>query len=191
MKKNNKGFTLIELLAVIVILAVLILVAMPAVTTLMERSRKGAFVTEAEQFAKGLQTAYTDSLISGTFTNSGTKSKATSSDGKYTYFCMSVAELMKGYVDKSGTGYSGIVEAFIPTSTGDSNAKAVYIVSMTNGQYVSNAVSLTMLGNNSYAEGNGLGQVGGGTTVNNTTCKTTNADVTTQITAYTNASVFS
>ena len=34
-KVNNKGFTLIELLAVIVILAILIMVAMPAVTSLM------------------------------------------------------------------------------------------------------------------------------------------------------------
>ena len=39
---NKKGFTLVELLAVIVILAVLALVAMPNVTRLMNDSRKNA-----------------------------------------------------------------------------------------------------------------------------------------------------
>ena len=44
-KLNRNGFTLVELLAVIVILAVLALVAMPNVTRLMNDSRKNAFIT--------------------------------------------------------------------------------------------------------------------------------------------------
>ena len=62
---NKKGFTLVELLAVIVILAVLALVAMPNVTRLMNDSRKNAFITEVENFVTYAQTSYTNSQISG------------------------------------------------------------------------------------------------------------------------------
>ena len=45
--KNKKGFTLIELLAVIVILALLVAVAIPAVTKYLNTSRKGVFADNA------------------------------------------------------------------------------------------------------------------------------------------------
>ena len=45
--KNNKGFTLIELLAVIVILAILVAVAVPAVTRYLDTARKGTFASNA------------------------------------------------------------------------------------------------------------------------------------------------
>ena len=46
--KNNKGFTLIELLAVIVILAILVAVAVPAVTRYLNTARKGTFASNAQ-----------------------------------------------------------------------------------------------------------------------------------------------
>ena len=63
---NKKGFTLMELLAVIVILSVLILLAMPAVLRLMENARKNAFITEANSIIKIAQTAYADQSTTGT-----------------------------------------------------------------------------------------------------------------------------
>ena len=46
-KMNKKGFTLIELLAVIVILALLVAVAIPAVTKYLNTSRAGVFADNA------------------------------------------------------------------------------------------------------------------------------------------------
>ncbi len=51
--KNKKGFTLIELLAVIIILGVIMLIAIPSVTRLINDSRKNAYVDTAKQIVKG------------------------------------------------------------------------------------------------------------------------------------------
>lgn len=47
-KLNKKGFTLIELLAVIVILAILVAVAVPAVTRYLSTARKGTYADNAQ-----------------------------------------------------------------------------------------------------------------------------------------------
>jgi prepilin-type N-terminal cleavage/methylation domain-containing protein len=53
MRINKKGFTLIELLAVIIILGVLMLVAIPSVTSYINNSRKEAYIDTARNIAKG------------------------------------------------------------------------------------------------------------------------------------------
>ncbi len=50
---KNKGFTLIELLAVIIILGVLMLIAIPSVTAYINNSRKEAYINTAKQYIKG------------------------------------------------------------------------------------------------------------------------------------------
>lgn len=50
--KNKKGFTLIELLAVIIILGVLLLVAIPSVTTYINSSKKDSYVATAKQYIR-------------------------------------------------------------------------------------------------------------------------------------------
>ena len=52
MKKKN-GFTLIELLAVIIILGVLMIIAIPSVTTYISNSRKSAYVNTAKEIISG------------------------------------------------------------------------------------------------------------------------------------------
>lgn len=55
MKKNKKGFTLVELLAVIVILAILLAIAVPAVTKYITKSRKDSMIATAQEFVGAIR----------------------------------------------------------------------------------------------------------------------------------------
>ncbi len=57
-KKNNKGFTLIELLAVIVILGVLMIIAVPMVTQYIASAKRSAFIATAKAYVSGARYAY-------------------------------------------------------------------------------------------------------------------------------------
>lgn len=54
--KNKKGFTLIELLAVIIILGVLMIIAIPSVTTYIQNSRKSAYVDTSAAYVEAVRT---------------------------------------------------------------------------------------------------------------------------------------
>ena len=50
---NNKGFTLVELLAVIVVLAIVMGLAVVAITGVLDNARKATFVADAKSFLDG------------------------------------------------------------------------------------------------------------------------------------------
>ena len=52
-KKTKNGFTLIELLAVIIILGILMIIAIPSVTSYINNSRKSAYVDTAKEIIAG------------------------------------------------------------------------------------------------------------------------------------------
>ena len=70
-KLNKKGFTLVELLAVIVILGVLMIVAIPAMSRYIENSRKDVFVNNAKRY---ISAARYSLLEDGYKCNNGTSS---------------------------------------------------------------------------------------------------------------------
>ena len=54
--KKKNGFTLIELLAVIIILGILMIIAIPSVTTYIQNSRKSAYIDTAREIISGTRT---------------------------------------------------------------------------------------------------------------------------------------
>ena len=55
--KDNSGFTLIELLAVITIMGVLMMIAIPAINGIMQNVRKNVYVNDAKAFKREVQNA--------------------------------------------------------------------------------------------------------------------------------------
>ena len=68
-KKN--GFTLIELLAVITIMGILMIVAIPAITRTIENARKDTFIDTVKQYVNGVKTMWaSDNLQCGDYVSS-------------------------------------------------------------------------------------------------------------------------
>ena len=61
-KKKSTAFTLIELLAVIIILGVIMLIAIPGVTRYITDSRKDAYVTTVKRYVDGAKTLVNDPI---------------------------------------------------------------------------------------------------------------------------------
>lgn len=91
MKEVNKNwFTLVELLAVIVIMGILMMVAIPAISRVIENSRKDTFVDIAKSYANSAKTLWT----ADTLTCEGTVASAVD-DGDY-YILINTVESASG-----------------------------------------------------------------------------------------------
>lgn len=73
-KNNRKGFTLIELLAVVIILGVLMMAAIPAVTGSINKSKRDTYATNAKKFIDAVRTAILDGDL---FVKSGSQGVGT------------------------------------------------------------------------------------------------------------------
>ena len=62
-KNKKKGFTLIELLAVIIILGILMIIAIPSVTSYISNSRKSAYIDTAKEIVGGTRNLVNDGKL--------------------------------------------------------------------------------------------------------------------------------
>ena len=65
--KNKKGFSLIELLAVIAILGLIILIAVPNVLRLYENARKETFVSDTKKVFSEAEKKYVNDAATGNY----------------------------------------------------------------------------------------------------------------------------
>ena len=133
--KNRKGFTLVELLAVIVILANIMIIAIPSVLGTLETARQKTFVEYVTRVMEAGQNQYLTQVSAGTLnTQSGECSAATAttkqcvdSNGVYFYS-------VKYGLGLSSTGsYEGWV-AIVPSSVSSTDTKI--FVSLYDTNYV-------------------------------------------------------
>ncbi|MDO4377481.1 MAG: prepilin-type N-terminal cleavage/methylation domain-containing protein [bacterium] len=105
MKKN--GFTLVELLAVIVILAIILVIAVPKITDTIDNARKGSFESSIKMVAAQAETQKTvaDTLEGVTFASGTADSKVTCTSESWTGLNTTDYKTCSYYIDADGIAH--------------------------------------------------------------------------------------
>ena len=139
---NKKGFTLVELLAVIVIMGILMMVAIPSISRVIENSRKDTFVDIAKSYANAAKTLWT----ADTLTCEGTVASAVD-DGDY-YILINTKEsaraILPVLVDQGGKSswgnrdVNGYVRVHVETVTdnnGEPKRTTTFYIGLSDGTH--------------------------------------------------------
>ena len=148
MKKiNSKGFTLIELLAVIVIMGILMMVAIPSVSRVIENSRKDTYVDIAKSYANAARTLWTADGL--TCTAESIPSSATDDGDYYVLIDTQNADSVPVLVDQGGKsswgnrnveGYVRINVSTVTTAGAETKRVTKFYVALSDGtHYVDDA----------------------------------------------------
>lgn len=139
-KLNRKGFTLIELLAVITIMGILMIVAVPAMSRTIENSRRGTFANTAQSYVNAVKNAVAANELSC----GGKDIQEAGAGYYYTGFTTGTGETAKNLLEQGGKSSWGNAQV----------AGQVYIhKTVTNGKtYYEYAITIT------DADGHGIGK---------------------------------
>ncbi len=145
MKKLNKnGFTLIELLAVIVIMGILMMVAIPAMTRYIENSRKDTFLSTAKEYVNAARNMWaSDSLICNTGDANNPRIVSSGVDAGDWYIIIDTTKDYVNLLDQGGKSswgnrdMKGYVRVHITEDTTGSNTerRTQYYVALSDGTH--------------------------------------------------------
>ena len=144
MKKLNKnGFTLIELLAVIVIMGILMMVAIPAMTRYIENSRKDTFLSTAKEYVNAARNMWaSDSLICNTGDSTNPRIVSSGVDAGDWYIIIDTTKDYVNLLDQGGKSswgnrdLKGYVRVHITEDgSGTTERKTQYYVALSDGTH--------------------------------------------------------
>lgn len=126
-KTNNKGFTLIELLAVIVILGILMIIAIPMVSQYIKQARQSAFIDTARAYVEAARYAYF-----GDGLNDSCSGVLDTGNGGTIYIAFGDLQVDKTNGKSSFNRNINTTNSYVKI-TSDSAGKYTYYVAMTDG----------------------------------------------------------
>ena len=138
-KMNSKGFTLIELLAVITIMGILMMVAIPSVSRTIENARRDTFANIAHEYVNAIRNAVlADNIECELTTGSWTVASGTP-DGTYYFEIDTTSNNTKDLMESGGKspfgntemqGYVQWTKTSTTNSRGDYKTKTTYTMAL-------------------------------------------------------------
>ena len=131
---NKRGFTLIELLAVITLIGILMLLAIPSVSSIVENFRTDSFVTNAKTYANAAKKLWTSD---GLYCGSEPKLSSTVVDGDYYILIDTTDDTIFPLLESGGLSPWGNkdVKGYVRIKRSEDGKKTKYYVALTDGTH--------------------------------------------------------